>query len=370
MSRNVKKFIQHDLFDWLVSNSVDPGQLSQLDRNKFWIQPVAKETADISDKERELVEKFQSAKVVGTVDIDSWCLQIVDVADSRQVMIANRRGSFDDFGLGSFFSFASEDSNFLQRMQFIAGRNLVAARPIPNRIMIDAVQRKEPILEADLEIYLPKVATRITDAEEPSRSRHVGALFSKVLIELESDNYLIKTHGLEFAALALSLPEQDHDWLFDQLYYAICCRRPEHLYLALYRMLEFFFPIKGLSSLKSQLQYQGSVLQLREHCRSSLNWNVNHQYGARAAADYGGVNFAALCLGREISIDADADAVNKFKGDAIEKITDLRHRLAHQTFNGQVVTPADLESKTRAIIILLKDAFAQYSGVVDNFFRV
>lgn len=363
MSKNIKKFIQNDIFDWLVQNSSDPAQVAGLDRKNFWIQPFVKTDSKPTEKEKQLIVRFESTKVTSQQEVDLWRFRIVDESGARQVMIANLRGSFETNQAGFLFPFEIGKSTFLQRLDFIIEMGISAIRPIPNRVLLSSVTSKEPIFEADLEDYLPKVETWSLSMDDPSRAEGDRVLVTKALVNLEIDNTLVWQNGLEFAELAVTLPEKDHDWLFEQVYFAISCRRPEHLYLALYRIFEFFFPMKGLMSLKAQLEFTGSMLQLREYCRTSLNWNVNHQYGARAAADYGGTAFAKLCLDREFAPDADEDTVRKLKADAIEKITELRHRLAHQTFNKEVVTPDDLGKKIRALLSLLIESFGQYVEV-------
>ncbi|EON13778.1 hypothetical protein [Pandoraea sp. SD6-2] len=363
MSKNIKKFIQNDIFDWLVQNSSDPAQVAGLNRNDFWVQPFAKTDSKQTEEEKQLIARFESTKVTSRQEVDLWRFRIVDESGARQVTIANIRGFFETNEAEFLFPFEIGKLTFLQRLDFIIEMGISAVRPIPNRILLSATTSKEPILEADLENYLPKVEAWSIGKDDASRIEGDRILISKALVNLEIDNALVRQNGLEFAELAVTMPEKDHDWLFDQVYFAISCRRPEHLYLALYRIFEFFFPMKGLMSLKAQLEFTGSMLQLREYCRASLNWNVNHQYGARAAADYGGTTFAKLCLDRELAPDADEDTVRKLKADAIEKITELRHRLAHQTFDKEVITPDDLGKKIRAILSLLIESFGQYRAV-------
>ncbi|WP_155808161.1 hypothetical protein [Bordetella petrii] len=365
MSKNIRNFIRGDIFDWLVQNSVDPGQFAGGRREDFWIRPFATKEVKPTEEEKQLIARFNSTKVTSQQEVDLWCFRIVNESGARQVMIANRRGSFETNQESFLFPFEIGKSTFLQRLDFVIGMKIPAVRPIPTRVLLSALTSKEPIFEADLEDYLPKVETWSLSADDSTRVEGDRVLVSKVLVNLEIDNALVRQNGLEFAELAVTLPEKDHDWLFEQLYFAISCRRPEHLYLALYRIFEFFFPMKGLLSLKAQLEFTGSMLQLREYCRTSLNWNVNHQYGARAAADYCGAAFAKLCLDRELAVDADEDTVRKLKIDAIEKITELRHRLSHQTFNKEVVTSDDLGKKIRAILSLLIELFGQYVGVTE-----
>lgn len=361
MSKNIKTFMRNDVFDWLVQNSSDPMQVATLNRENFWIQPFAKTDTKPTEEEKELIRRFNSTKVDSQQEVDLWHFRIINESGVRQVMIANARGFFETNQSGFLFPFEIEKSTFLQRLEFIVEKGLSSVRKIPSRVLVSTVNSKEPILEADLEDYLPKVETWLIGMDSPSQGDSDQVLVSKALVNLEIDNNLVQKNGMQFAELAINLPDKNHEWLFDQVYFAICCRRPEHLYLALYRIFEFFFPMKGLTSLKSKLQFTGSILQLREYCTTSLNWNVNHQYGARAAADYGGTGFAKLCLDRELTHYADVEAERKLKSDAIEKITELRHRLAHQTFNKEVVTPDDLGKKIRALLSLLIESFGHYA---------
>ena len=361
MSKNIVSFFRARLFPWIAENASDRDALSGIDTKHFWIVPIAKTDPAYAEIEKELLAKFLGTKTLSDTVADQYRLRLIDDCGIRSLLMCHADGLPINIDQNIPFVFESFEPTFLQRLEFIIDAKIPACVPIPSRIVTDAVNNKDAIFEADLEPYLPNVVGWAIAPSSEFSGDSANVIYTRALINASDFRSASRNFANLLAELALSLPTDSHQWLFDQLYFAITSRKSEYLYLGLYQLLEFFFPLKGIASLKSALDFGGSLLELRAMCSDKLGWNVNHQFGARAATYYGTVAFAQICLNRSLPAEAGQEKIDTFKADAIGKIAELRHRIAHQSFAAAPVLDEELRTKTEALIILLVEAFNSYS---------
>lgn len=254
--------------------------------------------------------------------------------------------------------------HFLSNLVFYTEFNIQ-----PN-MHLNLIEADGYVFEEELIQTLPALLTLSMEEEYGSEKLEVKIIRVLLYVEL-----LDKKHEAiyeKIIELALSLPEKDHDWLYFELIRAIRSKKQDSMFLCLYKMLEFFFPLKNVFNLSSRIAFSGSTLQLLEHCRSELNWNVNHNYGLRGAKDYASHVFCSH-LGFDVSIiDEMPDGENKknkidqFKSDGLEKLSTLRHTLTHQNFRDFEVEEDEVSKYIVAIIIFLTESFREYGRRISK----
>lgn len=257
-----------------------------------------------------------------------------------------------------------EDScHFLSNLVFYTEFNIQPIGPL------NLLVTKGEIFEEELSKILPSLLTLSLEDEYSGENYEVKLI--RVLLHVE---LLDKKHETVYELipeLALSLPEKDHDWLYYELIRAIRSKKQDSMFLCLYKMLEFFFPLKNVFNLSSSISFTGSPLQLLEHCRSELNWNVNHNYGLRGAKDYATHAFCSE-LDYDISIvDGITDAekkkakIEKLKLDGLEKLSILRHSLTHQNYRDIEIEEEKLHKYIVSITIFLTESFRSYNDIIS-----
>lgn len=360
MSKTVKTFLRGAVWEWLVRHTHLADKAGSLKSEHFFVVPVSPQDPDYGAITASLIRRFSTSKTLGTRVADEFVFRHLSDENGPLILASRLDGLPLKVQGGVPFEFAAGDATFLQRMEFITSENIPAPIPVPARLLVDAISNESPVFEADLEPYLPQVVSwRITpDAEFLEDSFDVSCV--RILINLGGDNSPARRFSGPLSQLALVMPTEGHEWLFEQLFFALTSRKHEHLFLGLYKLLEFFFPLRGVSALKKAIGYNGSFLELRAYCSDALGWNINHHTGARAAAHLCTEAFANICLGRTLPSDSPSDILEKHKIDAIGKISELRHSLAHQSFATRRTDEDELNVKTGALLALLIEAFSAY----------
>lgn len=359
MSKNVKKFLQGAVWEWLITNSQLSDHVASLDKKAFFVVPAAAGDPSSVELSRQLIERFSRSKILSTKAVDEYIFRLISDDDEYLLLVCRRDGFPIKIEDDLPFVYETGNAIFLQVMDFITNENVPAPETVPPRLVIDAVSTGDALFEADLKPYLPHVVSWRVPTSNPYHGDSFEVACVRLLLNLNGAGSPVRRFSNLLVQLALVIPERNHDWLFDQLYFTLNSRKPEYLFLGLYQLLEFFFPLKGVAALKSALDYKGSYLQLRAFCSEALGWNINHHTGARAAVHLSSEAFADICLGRALPGGAAADAIEKHKMDAIVKISELRHTLAHQSFAARKVGD-DLDVKTEALLSLLIEAFDTY----------
>lgn len=364
MSKNIKQLMSQQFFPWILSNSdIDVRNVS-LNAEDLWIIPrtPGESTKEEKEQEKELIRRFSKTKTISTKTIDQYHFRVVSVYEDIFIFICKTDGTQLKTEDTLSFDFAKAEATFLQRMDFISSLEVPSASTIPSRILTEAIRNREAIFEKDLEAYLPDIIFWKTPYLL-HQSDQVDVLILQALLNLQKSISPAYEYAEKLTELSLSIPTKEHEWLFDQLNFAITSRKNEYLFLGLYQLLEFFFPFKGISALKERIGYNGSFLQLRAFCSESLGWNVNHSTGAKAAAHLASEKFASICLEQSIPTDTSPEKIEKYKMDAVAKISDLRHLIAHQNFSAKPSNEEDLRLKINALITLLIDAFDSYNCI-------
>ncbi len=255
-----------------------------------------------------------------------------------------------------------DDCHFLSKLVFYTEFNIQPTGPL------NLLEDEGYVYEEELAQILPNLLTLSLEREYTSEKLEIKVI--RVLLYVELLDRKHEAIYEKIIELALSLPEKDHDWLYFELIRAIRSKKQDSMYLCLYKMLEFFFPLKNVFNFSSRISYTGSTLQLLDHCRNELNWNVNHNYGLRGAKDYASHAFCSH-LGLDMSIpneisSVDKNKIDQFKSNGLEKLSTLRHALTHQNFKDFDVDDEEISKCIIAIIIFLTEAFAEYCRLINK----
>lgn len=356
MSKNIGKFIRNQVFDWLSENSTDPLSVSVADRSNFWISPYIPTNLEQKQNLDRLADEFAKSKIEDTTVFDDYRFGTIVADEGLYTVVGCLSGSGANPIRGLDETYEEQTLSFLLRLEFLSSLKIPTKTPIPSRLIIDSILRKEPFFERDLEPFLPDLSVWRSRVQR-DEAYEVG--YVRALLAMNEVSAPISQFRELLIQLALSLPRFSHSWLFDQLLLAIASHRIEFLYLRLYRLLEFFFPMKGLIGLRDRLKFEGSVLDLRSYCDTNLAWSVNHNTGLRTCVSFSSSAFAVTCHGKS-EPPGDEQAITRFKEDAMAKIAELRHKIAHQNFEKPAFGTQEVHQKTEALLIFLAEAFPTY----------
>lgn len=353
MTKNIVTFIKGALRQWVEKNS------DTHDLPKFWVVPCDSKSSEYEELSKEGKRIFGLSDwheinpvddvVFGFLSIESksiFCLYAPDAQSEPDLAVVDACG------------LEVVELHFLQKSAFLTSSGIPATNIIPRQAV------NSTTFEADLEEYFPKVHSFLLQTgidQEPLLVSYVRCLLG---ISGEGTPSLLFRESL--IELALSIPENDHEWLLYQVLALVRCKRYDNFYLELYKFLEFFFPIANISNLRSAISYTGSPLQLLEKCREELKWNVNHNFGIRAASKYSGVAFAEIIRDCALTFDSDASRderekkTESFKSSAMETLAELRHSLTHQNFRRMEIERPKIILATKSLFAFLIEAFGTY----------
>lgn len=234
-----------------------------------------------------------------------------------------------------------------------------------SKIMNDGYVFEEELLQ-----MLPKLLTLNLNNDFSGEKFELKLIRVLLYIEFLDKEYDILYEKI--IELALSLPEDGHDWLYFELIRAIRSKKQDSMFLCLYKMLEFFFPLNNIFNFSNHIKFNGSILELLEYCRSQLNWNVNHNYGLRAAKDYASHNFCSFLDVNISTIDEVSDVehrknkIDQMKSAGLEKLAKLRHALTHQNFKELETNDDEISKSIISIIIFLTESFSEYNNRINR----
>lgn len=350
MSVNVKELLNKRLPEWiathLASENVD------VIPDPFWVIPIDKSDPMFDKLAREGLDLLKSTKIIGELFHESLIFILMNDQDGGKVCVASSESLLATLNL------SLENKDFIEsRLGFLQFSHLVTKYKLPssNKIPISRIS-VSPVFEDDILPYFPRIHT--LKLSESAVSDKIGIVALKVLLEIEGGTIYVRNFKDLILSVGYSIPIEDHDWIFEQIFSAVRSQRLVNFYLGIYKLFEFFFPLDNIFSLADKLEFDNSELVLLDYCRGALSWNVNHQRGSRAAASYAQVEFAEICLNETFT--GEQDQVASFKAKAIEKLTNCRHALTHQDFKSSVVAESDLLTLTSGLLTFLRDAFTQY----------
>lgn len=357
MTKNPVTFIKEPFLEWLRKNS-DGGAIKS-----FWPIPCDRDALGFSELCADGAQLFSQCDWGDYERIDDVFLSYCDTSEGR-IFCVSANGHYPTPDDSLIFGLVESELHFLQRSAFLTLCDFSLPTAIPSRLL------NGDTFEVDLEQYFPKViAFRLCEA---AGKEHALATYTRVLLStepLDSPSLVFKD---QLIALALLIPEDNHDWLFFQLLSLIRAKRYESIYLELYKFLEFFFPIANVFNLKNDILYTGSPLALLESCRNQLSWHMNHNSGVRASLKYAGTQFAEILRETTITVDIDAEhedrekKINAFKASAMDALADLRHSLTHQNFKRTIIDRDTLIKSIESLLSFLNDAFTAYRRDILN----
>ena len=358
MTKNPMNFMENQFTRWFNSHS------GRDTVERVMVVPCSPDDGDIY---HELVDEginfFRNCEWGGKLHKDDYYITQLK-SDGKEFFIYWSKGfeyknhTNEDIGL------IEDKCHFLSNLVFYTQFNIQ-----PNA-QLSLLEENGYIFEEELIKTLPDLLTLSIDEEYGSEKLEVKIIRVLLYVELlDKKHEAIYENIIE---LALSLPEEDHDWLYFELIRAIRSKKQDSMFLCLYKMLEFFFPLKNVFNLSNRIAFSGSPLQLLEHCRNELNWNVNHNYGLRGAKDYASHAFCSH-LGLDVSIiDEMPESSNKknkidqLKSDGLEKLSTLRHTLTHQNFRDFEVNEDEVSKHIFSIIVFLTESFREYGHRINS----
>ncbi|QCI13040.1 hypothetical protein E6B08_17420 [Pseudomonas putida] len=196
----------------------------------------------------------------------------------------------------------------------------------------------------------------------------------KVMLYIEQDKPFVRFLKDDIIELARALPQNHHDWLFSQLYSVVRSRKIENVFLGLYKILEFFFPLQNVLELKEKISFKESNLNLIRHCIDTLQWHIGHYKGAQSSVNFASPRFAEIGLDRTFTHKPSeagndnprADAEKKFKIKAMDYLSNIRHDLTHQNFSYKAYETDEMLRCCQALVSYLTEAFSQYSATIST----
>ncbi|MEB2621441.1 hypothetical protein [Pseudomonas sp. YuFO8] len=351
MSINIKELLSVSLRNWVGSEMIAPDGVSVA--QKFWVNPVDEHDPEFKALVSEGIAKIECTRIVDSLKHDALLYVLIEDDSGRKIFISHSSGVLPEFRMDDSFSeFLDGELHFLQFAYLVTRFNVPAFQKIPHSL-VDSL----PIFEDDLLPYFPRVY--VFDLKGSAGYDDMWVVCLKASLLLERGQSYVADFYSHIVEVALSIPSDGHDWIFEQLLTAIQSSRLISFYLELYKIFEFFFPLDSIFKLADRLDFYNSELELLGHCRGALSWNVNHQRGARSALAYATVSFAEICLDEQYCASTSEVA---FKERAAEKMTTARHSLTHQDFRSVAVSSGELHRMTLALLVFLQDAFKEYSS--------
>lgn len=290
---------------------------------------------------------------------DYYILQLF--SNDKEFFIYWNKGFEYEDSTQMYTGVVEDECHFLSHLVFYTEFNIQPSG------QLNLILTGEYVFEEELTQFLPKLLTLSLERQYTNEKPELKII--RVLLHVE---LLDKKHEAiydKILELALSLPEEYHDWLYFELIRAIRAKKQDSMFLCLYKMLEFFFPLKNVFNFSERINFAGSPIQLLEHCRNELNWNVNHNYGLRAAKEYASHNFCSY-LGIDTSgldtltVEARTKKTDQLKSDGLEKLALLRHSLTHQNFKDSDIKEEEISNSITAIIIFLTESFKEYTRIL------
>lgn len=355
LTKNAMNYMTNQFTRWFNSNSgvnavnrVIVVPCDPHDETTFW--PLAHEGCDF----------FKNCQWGIALHKDDYYILQLFSNDKEFFIYWNKGFEYKD-STHMYTGVVEDDCHFLSHLVFYTEFNIQPSG------QLNLILTGEYVFEEELTQFLPKLLTLSLEKEYTNEKPELKII--RVLLHVE---LLDKKHEAihdKILELALSLPEKYHDWLYFELIRAIRAKKQDSMFLCLYKMLEFFFPLKNVFNFSERINFAGSPIQLLEHCRNELNWNVNHNYGLRAAKEYASHNFCSY-LGIDTSgldilpVDERTKKIDQLKSDGLEKLALLRHSLTHQNFKDSDIKEEDISKSITAIIIFLTESFKEYARIL------
>lgn len=357
MTQNIVTFIGQKLKALIQENLGENGDIQ-----RFWLQPCGTSEPTYLELVEEGKKVFEASTLDNYLDIDG--VKTATIRDESRTLIMaysterlSQNLDSDDFGL------VVADPHFLQLAKFAVEARVTFTQPIPLRVA------NEAIFNEDLLGYFPPImcfTIPTSDAEE-----HPLISFVKVMLYIEQDKEFVRSLKDEFIDLARALPPDHHDWLFSQLYSVIRSRKIENVFLGLYKILEFFFPLQNVLELREKISFKDSNLSLVRHCVETLQWHIGHYKGAKSSVNFASCAFAEICLQNTFRVQRDqedaesssSEKERKFKTKAMDLLSTVRHDLTHQNFSYRAYDNEDMLRYSAALVVYLTEAFIKYEGL-------
>jgi len=355
MSVNISKFMRGDVYDWIFKN-IDAEFLTSFPNKKdFWIIPVESDLPESKEIISDLLEVFGKTKIEKIRVVDGIGVAVLR-QDERVVVCGGYLDGRRKISISNNLSesLKKTEISFLQKILVISKIGMTSSDVIK-----PSVWKNSPIFEDDIKYYFPSLIS--LELGEDSEKDSADSLILRFLMSVESGADNVKEFHQNLVEVMLSMPNEKHDWLVYQLLHSVLAGRNTGFYSELYRIVEFFFPLHKVEKLKGSIKYSGELLNLLDVCMNDLGWHVNHQMGSRMALNYANISFAEIMLDKSYDGSSE-DEQKKFKEAAMEKITDIRHSLIHQSFKQVDQKEEDLKRATKSLLSFLASSFSKYNA--------
>lgn len=358
MTNNPVSFMKKNFTDWFNSKTKGTNV------NSVFVTPCEDTHPDFKILMDNGVRIFKECQWGEVIRREDFCILQV-TSDEKEYFLYWHMGlepkqTQAEFDIG----LDEDDCHFLLKLAFYTSCNFEPTSTLDDLITNGVV------FESDLISRLPYIQVLSLAKKHANENINIKEIRVLLYVELlDSRHYYLYEYIIE---LALSLPEKDHDWLYYEIIRAIRSKNQDSVFLCLYKMLEFFFPLNNVFALSGSINFGGSLLKLLEHCKQDLNWNVNHNYGLRSTKEYASHHFAHYLGYDTSSVELITDnedkkkKIDSIKSEALEKISKLRHKLTHQNFCVTDVSYDEILNSTIAITIFLTESFREYGNRIKS----
>lgn len=348
MSINVRDLIKRDFFTWLKARS---DGIVESDGSTFWVHPVSEDDPEYKsrcDEELSLIKSIKEFHEFQNEHINGARLKI----EQKIYVCLHHFEGAEKLGEASP-NFAREESvPFLLRILAATKLRLPATKPVPARLISEAA--KDGGFAADFQPYLPRLHF-ISVSEDHSRLTK-EQLFASIYCAAvtTSQGEWLEDVAAEFV---MSIPEKDHDWILGESMDVFASKNYVSMFLAAYRVAEFFYPLTGVNKLKSKIKSDAPLVSVLQSCREALGWHWQHGKSAKAAASMAASGKFLLPLKKAQLIPENCSSE-----DGAEKLALIRNELAHQGFKRIARSEPELKAAISATLLFCSEAFETYKA--------
>ncbi len=350
MSISIRNFIKNEIWTWICHNAESESIPAEFDSSNFWIRAGEPGQETDAEEGRE-IDHFKLIRNISIAKTNSGDLVRFEVEGNPEVLI---RGSSEVKESTDLLpDYITEDCPFLLSLLYCARTSAGSSSPIPTRSIIE--WGREGALAADIRPYIPKIFRIKISGERSTYNAKLLATLLDCEIATRASGHMAWLHD-ELCALVLRVPESDHDWLYEEISSAANALHLDYVFLLIYRVFEFLFPMSGVHKLKSSANIGETHLDLLHKCQSNLNWFWKHDSSAKTVARLAKTGRFVEPLQKAGLVNHSADIE-----DAGSKLVSLRNALAHQAYRKSSTDADHLRGAILSCTMLCSDAFEIYN---------
>lgn len=351
MSINIKELIREKFWRWVCKNA-EPDEAPEA--GAFWVNPLPEDDPGFASVRVEevdflsrisFIEPWSSHHVSGLrFWVGGTCFFCVGDFAGADVLADKYPDEYVECGV-----------DFLLAALVVTRLDLKAARQFSRRQLAEF--GKGATLAGDFLPHMPRL--RLIAIVGEARGWGLPAMVASIY----ADAFSVRNGGwlsTESREVLVSIPGAGHDWLFHEFIEVLASYHYPAMYLSVYRIVEFFFPLQGVRDLRANMGVRQDLLPILERCRSDLGWYWQHGRSAKACARLApsGAFLTPLITAGLLAQDRPVGA------DGAEKLVNLRNELAHQNFRHTEFDENVLRAAIEAALLFCAEAFRSYAAWV------